>query len=156
MNEKLIIAIAIAVFSFLAGIKSGLWLGKNDLAECQQLRYEMEAKSNELAQKNTEQRLLSERITADVSQRWADALAWERAHPRVVRVRDETCGSGSGVSSIPASSAGLNAGTAHSGLSAYLTASQCEERLNQAVMDAAQLMWLQQWIKQQGGAYDGK
>lgn len=149
MSDKFLLALVIAIASFLAGMKVGSMLGKADLMECRERVALMEAVSNELQKEIAEQRLVSERITADVSQRWADALAWQRANPRVVRVRDEACGSGGGMSGLSTASAGLDVGTAHSGLGAYLTAAQCEERLNQAVLDAAQLMWLQEWIREQ-------
>jgi hypothetical protein len=89
----------------------------------------------------------SERINAEVAAGWAAGLAWHRNNPRLVRVRD-SC-------SVPvsASAGGLDERTATQGLSAkadvIFTARECEARLNDGIVDAAQLMALQDWVRKQ-------
>ena len=146
---KLVAAGVAATVVFAGGVKVGLWWHADDLSECEATVSEIERVSDELRKENESQRLVSERITADVSQRWSAALDWQRAHPRIVRVRENCSGAG-GMPAVSIPASGLNAGTAHGGLGAVLDASQCEARLNDAVVDVAQLLHLQQWIRQQG------
>lgn len=89
----------------------------------------------------------SERVTGEIAKGWANSLAWHRNNPRIVRVRDN-CGV-----QVPGTPGGIDGRPPHqrlgAGGDATLTASQCETRLNDALGDAAQLMALQAWIKQQ-------
>jgi hypothetical protein len=94
-------------------------------------------------------RAARERIDRETADGWAAAVAWHRAHPRIVRVLP-----GAGclpeAGSLSAAPGGLDAPAAESGLGAtVLTTEQCEARINGAVLCAAQVIWLQHHIKQQ-------
>lgn len=97
-------------------------------------------------------RLESERVTADVSKAWAAALNHARANPRIVRVRDTSCGASS-LSSVSATGLKPDATSVEQEFGARadvaLSVAQCEEVANNAVMDAAALLHLQAWVKQQ-------
>jgi hypothetical protein len=90
--------------------------------------------------------LRSEKVTADVSLAWSAAL--DAARRPVVRVLPATCG---GLRQADAlSTAGLKpdapAPELGFGREVVIAVEQCEERLNWAAQDAAQVHYLQQWI----------
>lgn len=149
LQLKLAAAGIAAAVVFAGGVKLGLWWNADDLAECEATVSEIERVSDALAKENERIRLASEQVTRDVSASWSAALDWQRANPRIVRVR-ENCSGASGMPAVSIPASGLNAGTAHGGLGAVLDAAQCEARLNDAVVDVAQLLHLQHWIRQQG------
>lgn len=96
-------------------------------------------------------RLESEQVTADVSRSWASALDWYRKHPRIVRVRTPASCGATDLRPVPTST-GLTPPTgAESALGTTVDTAveQCEDLLNRAVMDAAQLTHLQEWVRKQ-------
>jgi hypothetical protein len=110
--------------------------------------------SVEAAQKRAEeeaQRQKSEqdRIARETTDGWAAAVAWYRDHPRIVRVL-QSSGCVSQTGAVSASTEGTDATAAQQRPSTIeLTAEQCEFRVNNAILDAAQVIHLQNWIKQQ-------
>jgi hypothetical protein len=110
--------------------------------------------SVEAAQKRAEaeaqwQKSEQERIARETADGWAAAVAWYRDHPRIVRVLQPS-GCVSQTGAVSASSEGTDATAAQQRPGAIeLTAEQCEIRVNNAVLDAAQVIHLQNWIRQQ-------
>lgn len=103
-------------------------------------------------------RLRAERerqVHADTAAGWSAAVLWHRAHSRIVRVQQPASGCDGEVSGVPAAPSESAARPTEPRLDpeqhAALTVSvaECEQRLNNAVMDAAQVMHLANWIKQQ-------
>lgn len=114
--------------------------------------YELKSKVD-AAQKEAEadaerQRLATEQINRETAAGWAAAVDWHRRNPRLVRVLPGA-GCLSQAGALPAAGQEPDAPTAQPGLGAVIDATACEERLNRAVLDAAQVMWLQDWIQQQ-------
>jgi hypothetical protein len=91
--------------------------------------------------------LRSEKVTADVSLAWAAAL--DAARRPVVRVRPATCDSNSKGGTVSTAAQGLDVGTSQPGLGReiVIAVEQCEERLNWAAQDAAQVITLIDWIR---------
>ncbi len=88
----------------------------------------------------------SEKVTADVSLAWAAAL--DAARRPVVRVLPAArCDNPKG-GTVSTAAQGLDVGTSQPGLGReiVIAVEQCEERLNWAAQDAAQVHYLQQWI----------
>ncbi len=130
------------------GFSLGLAWNADDLAECESTIETIKGVQYELEQKAEHQRLVSERITQDVSKRWADALRIAESNPRIVRVRQD-CGGTGGMPSVSIPATGLSTGTSIEGLNTVLDAAACEKRLNDGIVDAAQLAHLIYWVKQQ-------
>jgi hypothetical protein len=94
-------------------------------------------KANVLAEQERAKRE-SDKITADVSQAWSDALDHYRNNPRIVRVRDNNC-------EVPVPRAANepdDTSATHT-----ISAEQCEAHLNDGIKDATQLIWLIEWVK---------
>ena len=132
-------------------------------AQCEAKLGQVKEVQNELAKKAAEQRLVSERITKDVSNSWSAALDYARSHPRIVRVQQPANCAGGGLRAVPNAATGINAAPAKPRPSSAEDAlnekldqveiayKDVEERLNNAVLDAAQLAKLQEWVRQQRG-----
>ena len=106
--------------------------------------------AQEQAERDAEHlRAEQERVTRDVSVAWADALAYSREHP-VVRVLPARCDSRQGTP-LPATGLKPDVATAEPrlGRSISIAVEDCEARLNNAAQDAAMLLELQNWIRQQ-------
>ena len=97
-------------------------------------------------------RLESERVTADVSKAWSAALNHQRANPRIIRVRD-TSGCTTGLRPLPNATGLVDATTEEQrfgpGGDVAISIAQCEQVANDAIVDAAHLLHLQEWVKQQ-------
>jgi len=102
-----------------------------------------------LEKDHEDRKMESERITADVSHAWSASLDWYKRNPRVVRVHADSCPAG--LRPLPLATTGADARPAEPGLGAYtdVALADCEARLNKAVHDAAQVLHLVDWIKQQ-------
>jgi len=108
----------------------------------------------EEAQKRAEadanaQRQRQEQLIKDTTEGWRAAVDWYRAHPRIIRVLPTAdCVSQTGP--ISASTGQSDDSSIKQGFdSAVLTPEQCEMRINNAILDAAQLLHLQSWVRQQ-------
>lgn len=88
----------------------------------------------------------AERLVAQVSQSWADALEYARAHPRVVRVLQPAsdCGTGQEAASTIQ---GTDEASATGQLGATIDAAKCEAIANMGIVDAAQVLHLQAYIR---------
>lgn len=147
---KLAAAGIAAAVVFTGGVKVGLWWHADDLAECEATVSEIERVSDELRKESEEQRLVSERITADVSQRWSAALDHARRNPRIVRVR-ENCSGASGMPGLSATASGtqgLQVGSGEGWLS--LSVGQCEALANDSLLDDQWIRLVKEWVQQQG------
>lgn len=95
------------------------------------------------------------RILEDTARDWAAVLDHVSSRPPVVRVQQPASGCDGEVSGVPAAPSESAARPAeprldpeqHAALA--VSVAECEQRLNNAVMDAAQVMHLANWIKQQ-------
>ena len=96
-----------------------------------------------------QERLGRERITEDVSRRWADALDLASRDP-VVRVLPRNCNLPQ-AGTLPVAGLKPDAATAQPGLggTVLVAGEECESRLNNAAHDAAQVMMLQEWARRQ-------
>lgn len=81
----------------------------------------------------------SDRVTSETAQGWAAAVDWHRRNPRIVRVRDNC------EVQVP----GAPTGTDEAAASGTINSEQAETYLNQGILDAAQLLHLQDWIRKQ-------
>ena len=127
-------AVVIAIVAFFLGRENGL-----------EKYYELQS-ALELERASAEARARD--VNARTAEGWSAAVDYWRRNPRIVRVQSPNC-----PLPVPAAT-GLTAPTsAESGLGAtpdvVITVEQCEARINAAVLDAAQLTILQDWIKQQ-------
>ena len=136
-----------AVALFAAGFTWGFSWRADTVAELKSTISQMEETYAALEKKHEEQRLVQERIVEDVSQRWADAVAWNDAHPRTVRVR-ENC---SGASAIPGLSVtrqkadGLQA----SGRETWITTDRCEGIANDSMIDREWIILMKDFVTKQ-------
>lgn len=106
------------------------------------------AQQEKLKEERDQMLRASERVTADVSQVWDSALAYYRAHPRIVRVQSY-CDSREmpGLSPASTGATGLHAGSGEGGIS--ITISQCESLANDSLMDAAWINAVKRWTEKQ-------
>jgi hypothetical protein len=141
LSYTLIAALIIAVAAYFTGREHGL-------SDYYTYKSSVEAAQAALKADAENARQESARVTADVSQSWSAALEYQRTHP-AVRVRDN-CSAG-GLRPSAATGLKLDATTKESGLgsSVDVAVEQCEQRLNDAALDAAMVMHLQHWIRQQ-------
>lgn len=147
---KLAAAGIAAAVVFGGGVKVGLWWHADDLAECEATVSEIERVSDALAKENERIRLASEQVTREVSQRWADVVAWRDANPRIVRVR-ENCSGASGMPGLSATASGtqgLQTGSGEGWLS--LSVGQCEALANDSILDAEWIRLVKEWVQRQG------
>lgn len=134
---------------------TGFFVGRNNgLEDCRVYKRDVEAQMGALKDKTDKALRESERISAESGQTWAAAADYWRGNPRVIRVRENNCGQ-AGLSSVPVTPFGLNGRAAEPrpdpGADAAIEARECETRLNAAIFDGAQLMYLQHWVRQQAG-----
>ena len=142
------IAVA-AAFIFGGGVKVGLWWNADDLKECESVVDDIERINYALEKENERIKLDSEKVTRDVSERWADVVAFNKRNPSIVRVRQDCSGQG-GLSSTASSTSGLNATVGIEALSATgITSKECETQLKMGYRDASRLEFLIDWINQQ-------
>ena len=144
---KLVITCVIAVAIGAYGFSLGYAWNKDDLDACESTVDDIRRISDALETENERIKLDSEKVTRDVSERWADVVAFNKRNPTIVRVRDNC------EVPVPNTTTGIDGRPTNQGLgsagNATLTASQCEKRLNDALGDAAQLMALQEWVRKQ-------
>lgn len=146
---KLAAAGIAAAVVFAGGVKVGLWWNADDLAECEATVSEIERASDALAKENERIRLASEQVTSEVSQRWADVVAWRDANPRIVRVR-ENCSGASGMPGLSATASGtqgLQVGSGEGWLS--LSVGQCETLANDSLLDDQWIRLVKEWVQRQ-------
>lgn len=146
---KLAAAGIAAAVVFTGGVKVGLWWNADDLAECEATVSEIERASDALAKENERIRLASEQVTREVSQRWADVVAWRDANPRIVRVR-ENCSGASGMPGLSATASGtqgLQVGSGEGWLS--LSVGQCEALANDSLLDDQWIRLVKEWVQRQ-------
>lgn len=88
----------------------------------------------------------AETATQFTAEGFRAAVDYWRAHPRTVRVLPINCDPGTRAET-PSTVWGTDASTAEPAAgAAVLTAGQCEARLNNAILDASQVIWLQTYI----------
>lgn len=142
-----IAASAAAIFLASAVIFYILWQGAKD--DFMEYKANVLAEQKQLEADAAEARLLSERVIADVSESWSRALDYSRRN-RVVRVQSN-CDPYS-LRPVPSTGLKADATAIEYRPSTVLDASECEDRLNKAVVDAAQVIHLQAFIKGQHDA----
>lgn len=150
LQLKLAAAGIAAAVVFAGGVKLGLWWHADDLAECEAVVDKVQEASYALAKENERIRLASEQVTREVSQRWADVVAWRDANPRVVRVRENCSGAGGmpGLSATASGTQGLQVGSGEGWLS--LSVGQCEALANDSLLDDQWIRLVKEWVQQQG------
>ncbi len=150
LNPWLIAGVALVFFvTFGGGYLRGVSSQAKETAVCETRLGQIEEAQHELEQKAEQQRLLSERITKDVSQSWSAALDYARSHPRTIRVRGKANECEAGTVRMPATSGSVAETPEESRLGTpgdvALTIEQINIRLNNAEQDAAQLAALIDW-----------
>jgi hypothetical protein len=92
--------------------------------------------------------LRSEKVTADVSLAWAAALAYSRRHPVVRVLPRPDCDSGKGTS-VSVTGLKPTQETSQFGLGreVVIAVEECQQRLENAAVDAAQVITLIDWIR---------
>lgn len=120
---------------------------------------EVDAANARIAAENERARQEQERIADETRKGWLAAVEyWKRHGGRTVRVQPQPCVPGvPGVQAVPATGPDTDAPPAEQGLGSPVDVAveQCEARLNNAVLDAAQVIHLQHWIKLQYEASRG-
>lgn len=130
------------IYAYFLGRDHGneKYLAYKSQVEAQQALLAEEAKRRE------EEQIRIHRDTADA---WASALDHARRSPRLVTVRVPADCSASFVPALPSAGLRPDGAAPQPGLGAVVDASECEARLNNAVIDAAQVIHLQNFIQLQ-------
>ena len=97
-------------------------------------------------------RAAAARINEDTAAGWAASVDWHRSHPRIVRVLqparpDCDCRAGAEIAAAGSADAPTGERQPDTPVDAAIDAAQCEAIANAAIGDAAQLLYLQKWIK---------
>lgn len=147
MNLTTLSAIAVALLTLSNLFFFNLWIGaKDDLTTYRASVAQAQAQAESDAEV---QRLEQQRVLADTANGWAAAVDYWRKHP-VVRVLPAADCHLPQAGTVPATPAEPDARPPEYGLDPIvLTAEQCEARINNAILDAAQVKHLQSWIIQQ-------
>jgi hypothetical protein len=95
------------------------------------------------------QQLRYEKVTADVSLAWAAAL--DAARRPVVRVQSATCGGLRQADALSVTGIKSDAPTPELGLGREIVVAveECQQRLENAAVDAAHVILLQRWVTEQ-------
>jgi hypothetical protein len=118
--------------------------------EYAQYKADVLAQQKILADETERRRVESERVSLDTATGWAAAVDWHRRHPRTITVRvPANCGAGEMPGLSVATEQPDAAAAEQEPSPAVITTEQCETYVNQAVLDASQVMWLQSWIRKQ-------
>ena len=143
--KALIIVTALTLFGGVCYVKGR----EAGLEKYYDLKSQVAAAQKQAEDDAVRQRAAQERIDRDTADGWAAAVAYWRGRPQLVRVLPAgSCVPQAGA--VPTAAGKPDAPTAEPRPSAiYLTADQCEFRVNNALLDAAQVMHLQNWIQQQ-------
>ena len=148
--------VGLAALTLIASFGLGYLQGKeHGLVQYYELRANVETQTAKLQADADQARADSERITADVSDAWSNALDYYRNNPRIVRLQPTTCSNQASLRPIPSTSGITPTATTQSGLDTAadaaltITIQQCEQIADNAVQDAAQLIHLQHWVQQQ-------
>lgn len=148
-----VIAVAIAATAGTYGFTLGFAWNADDLAECNTTITQVREAQDALEKAANARQLVQQREMADAEKRWNLALAHARNNPRLVRVQQPAdCGAG-GLSPASTAASGLNATAASPGPFTVLDAAQCEARLTDGILDAAQLAHLQHYLQLQSETY---
>jgi hypothetical protein len=120
-------------------------LYRSEVNEYAQFKVDVSAQQVALAREAERAKAESERINADTVAGLRASLERLRAGAGRIVVRVPTdCGT-TGLRPVPTSTSGLDAATVEREVSAQ----QCEAIANNAVFDASQMMWLQDWARKQ-------
>lgn len=111
-------------------------------------RADVLAQQQALAAEAAREKEESDRITRESNAGWAAAVDYWRSRGGVT-VRVPTRGGPAAVRPVPAATEGVDAPPAQQGPGTVIDVAECQDRLNSAVQDAAQLMWLQDWTEKQ-------
>ncbi len=143
---------AVVFVSAGLGYLKGYTSQADEVATCEAKVGTVKGIQHELEQAAEEQRLLSERASADAQEQYRVAADYWHSHPRIVRVLpagNDLCSGQAGA--IPNFTGKLGATSSEPGLRAdvALTITDAEQRLNWCAEDAGKLILIQEWIKQQ-------
>jgi hypothetical protein len=145
-----VLVVASAGFGYLKGID-------HESDRHAQYRADIAAENARLEAEARRVKRESEQASRDAAAGWSAAVDYWRGHPRLVRVPGPA-GSPACLRPVSAPSGRLAPDARQPGLGAgpdapvAVSVAECESRLNAAVMDAAQVMWLLNWIEAQRGA----
>lgn len=140
-----IMATLIVVLSLSNVLFFKLWQGKAD--ELAEYRANVVAQQQALAAEAARAKDESDRISRDTAAGWAAAVEWHRRNGGAIRVRSD-CNPAT-LRPVPAASGEPTVSPVQQGFGTELDVAQCETRVNGAVFDAAQLIWLQEWVRKQ-------
>lgn len=144
LPSPFLISLAAAGFLLLTTILFyNLWQGSKD--ELNNFKSSVETQTKLLRAEAERAKAQSEKLSAEANANW---LAARDVKPRVIRVRPDNCSTGA-VRTIPATTAKPDAAPIEQESSSTVNVARCEEIANSAIVDAAQLIHLQQWIKDQ-------
>lgn len=147
LPTKFAVAAVVVVGIAAAGYVKGYGHGTEKLVE---FKTQVAAASAKAEADAEALRAEQQRILADTARGWSAAVDWHRAHPRTVRVLSPAQCYLPQAGAVPATPAEPDARPVEHGSGAVeLTAEQCEARINAAVLDAAQVVWLRDFIHQQ-------
>ena len=139
-----IMATAIAVLCFTNFVTYKLW--RSEVAEYAQFKTDVVTQSEILKAEAERAKAESGRISAEADAKWKDA----RSKPhRTITVRVPTDCNKASLRPVPFATGLANAGSTESAASTEVDVAQCETIANNAVVDAAQVLHIQSWIKQQ-------
>ena len=130
------------------------YLKGHDSANEKHIAYKTEVAAQQaILEANAEKaRVDTQRLAADTAAGWSAAVDyWRNRSGRVVRVQPPAGCDQTGLRPLP-STTGLTPPTGSElelGAAVSVAVEQCEALLNKAVMDAAMLTHLQEWVKQQ-------
>lgn len=116
----------------------------------------VEAEQNALKAENDARHAAMVAAAANLARGWDDALRNSRSKPSSVRVQSD-CGARE-MQALPAPPRKPDGSPAELRLNAErtITTSECETRLNKSFEASAQVLWLQQWAKDQHNASKSK
>lgn len=145
-SHTLIMAGVIVALSLSNVLFINLWQGAKD--DHALYAAQVEAASESIRADNERKIREAAEATRQVEEQYADSRRRLAALGRTVRVQANRC-EGT-MPDISESTGQSDVATTEQGLDSaiVLTVKQCEERVENAVMDATQLLWLQQWVKE--------
>ena len=145
-SPLLIVTLIAIALGAMAAIFWSLYQGALD--DYREFKISVEVQQENIRIANEHKLALSEARTAEADAGWKAALALlGKRGP--IRVRPDICPGT--VPTVPVAAARVDeaAPELRSDPVVSITVEQCEARVNAAVVDAAQVTWLQHWIKQQ-------
>lgn len=151
LQYKLIVSVFVLLATFGFGYIKGVESKANDLAVCEQIKEAQRI----LEEREVALRAETERILKDANEGWKAAVDWHRANPRIIRVQPKAdCSSPHSMSAVSTTTSGTNETpiehrSSTSGDVTEISVEKLNQILDNAERDAAQVIHLQGFIRQQ-------